>query len=69
VREAASLQHRNLTEFVIDAAVNEAERLLADRTRFRLDADRWEAFLDVLDRPVTENPRLARLFEKPDVFV
>ena len=34
---------------------------LADRRTFRLDERRWRAFQDVLDRPVADKPRLARL--------
>ncbi len=68
VRQAAALSHRKLTEFVIDAAVIEAERVLADRTRFVLDPEKWGEFLELLDRPVQENPGLARLFAGPSVF-
>lgn len=68
VREAASLSRRNLTEFVVEAAVGEAERLVGDRTRFALDEERWRHFVELLDRPVQENPGLAKLFSKPDAF-
>ena len=68
VRQAAALSHRKLTEFVIDAAVVEAERVLADRTRFVLDPERWGEFVELLDRPVQENPELAMLFARPSVF-
>ena len=34
---------------------------LADRRLFRLDDERWQAFQDVLDRPVADKPRLARM--------
>jgi uncharacterized protein (DUF1778 family) len=68
VRQAASVCHRDLTDFVTQAALNEAERILADRTRFALDADAWQRFSELLERPVEENPRLAKLFEKPSVF-
>ena len=68
VRRAAEETQRNLTEFVVDAATAEAERVLADRTRFILDEDRWSGFVDALDRPVRDNPGLAKLFAKPSVF-
>src|SRR5258707_599450 len=38
VRRAAAESERELSEFVRTAAVNEAERVLADRTVFELDA-------------------------------
>ena len=68
VRRAAETAERTLTEFVVDAAVGEAERLLADRRAFVLDAERWERFVELLDRSPQENPGLARLFSKPSVF-
>ena len=33
----------------------------ADRRIFRLNEQQWQAFQDILDRPVTKKPRLARL--------
>ena len=44
-------------EAEIDAAGDD----LADRRIFRLDDERWRAFRNVLDRPVADKPRLARL--------
>ena len=68
VRRAADETQRNLTEFVVDAAVAEAERTLADRTRFGLDEERWRSFAEALDQPVRNNPGLVKLFSKPTVF-
>ena len=68
VRYAAAIAHCDLTEFVVHAATNEAERILADRTRFVLDPSDWDAFIEMLDRPVQENPGLAKLFAEPSIF-
>lgn len=68
VRHAASIRQRNLTEFVQEAAINEAERVLADRTTFTLESAQWEKLTALLDRPPRDNPDLARLFSKPNVF-
>ena len=68
VRQAAETAERTLTDFVVDAAVVEAERLLADRTRFVLEAERWGRFLELLDRSPQENPGLEKLFSEPSVF-
>jgi uncharacterized protein (DUF1778 family) len=69
VRQAADTAERTLTDFVVDAAVVEAERVLADRTHFVLDADRWNSFVELLDRSPHEKPGLEKLFSKPSVFV
>ncbi|HVE67540.1 MAG TPA: DUF1778 domain-containing protein [Solirubrobacteraceae bacterium] len=68
VRQAAAESQRNLSDFVLQAAVVEAERVLADRTRFTLGPRAWEEFRGFLDRPAQANPRLADLFEQPSVF-
>jgi uncharacterized protein (DUF1778 family) len=68
VRQAASARHQNLTEFVLEAALDEAERVLADRSRFVLAEESWNEFARLLERPVRDNPGLAMLFAKPSVF-
>lgn len=68
VRQAAETADQTLTDFVVDAAVVEAERVLADRTQFVLDAERWDRFVELLDRAPQDNPGLERLFSKQSVF-
>ncbi len=68
VRQAAAASQRTLTEFVVDAAVLEAERLLADRTTFALPPEQWKQFVALLDRSPRDNPGLEKLFSQPSVF-
>lgn len=68
VRHAAQSVERTLTDFVVDAAVGEAERLLADRREFHLDPEQWERFVALLDRAPQDNPGLEKLFSQPSVF-
>lgn len=68
VRAAASSSHRNLTEFVVGAALGEAERVLADRTRYVLDDARWDQFVALLDRPARSPEGLAKLFATTSAF-
>jgi uncharacterized protein (DUF1778 family) len=68
VRRAAEVSHRSLTDFVVEAAVVEAERVLSDRTRFVLDDEDWERFSAALDREPRDVPGLARLFASRSVF-
>jgi uncharacterized protein (DUF1778 family) len=69
VRQAAETTDRTLTDFVVDAAFVEAERVLADRTQFVLDAESWARFVEILDRPPQNKPGLEKLFSRPSVFV
>lgn len=68
VRRAASMSHRSLTAFVVDAAVIEADRVLADQTQFALGQDAWDELSDALERPAQSITALAALFAKPSVF-
>ena len=68
LQAAASASRRSVSQFVLESALVRAEETLADRTRFGLDADRWRAFLQALDAPPRELPRLSRLFRELSVF-
>ncbi len=68
LQAAASVTRRSVSEFVLESALVRAEETLADRSRFGLDAVRWKAFLEALDAPPRDLPRLTRLFEEPSVF-
>jgi uncharacterized protein (DUF1778 family) len=68
VRQAAQVTQSNLSDFVLQAAMVEAERVLADRSRFKLERSAWDEFRALLDRPAQTNSRLAELFKKPSVF-
>lgn len=68
VRRAASMSHRSLTAFVVDAAVIEADRVLADRTQFALGQEAWDEFSEALERPAQNILALAELFARPSVF-
>lgn len=68
LRAAAAVAQRSLSDFVLESALARAQETLADRQRFGLDAERWEAFLHALEAPVRPLPRLQRLLEEPSVF-
>lgn len=68
VRRAAEVSRRTLTDFVVEAAVVEADRVLGDRTQFVVEDEQWTRFVELLDRPPQENPGLTKLFAKPSVF-
>ncbi len=68
VRRAANVSRRTLTDFVVEAAVVAADRVLGDRTHFVVEDVQWTRFVELLDRPPQENPGLTKLFAKPSVF-
>jgi uncharacterized protein (DUF1778 family) len=62
LQAAASAAQKSVSEFVLAAALSEAEERLADRCVFTLDRKRWDAFIAALDAPPRRHPRLERLF-------
>lgn len=71
ISEAADATHKDLSSFVLDAAITSAQRVLADRRVFSLDQDRWERFAEALDRPVAtpeSKPRLRKLLHESSVL-
>lgn len=68
VRAASTAAGTSYSNFVRDAAVNEAQRILADRTQFFLDEEAWRQFNELLDRPPRVPPGLRDLFSRPSVF-
>lgn len=68
LQEAARACHKNVSEFLLDAGVTAANQALADRRRFVLDDERWQAFQQALDRPVQAKPRLKKLLTEPGVL-
>jgi uncharacterized protein (DUF1778 family) len=68
LQRAATFSHKNVTEFLLEAGIHAAEEALIDRRLFRLDDAQWQAFRNVLDRPVQSKPRLARLLAEKSVL-
>ncbi len=69
IRRAAESSQKSLTEFILESAATAAERVLADRHEFILDAKAWKAFQTALERPAILKPRLHTLLGEADPFV
>lgn len=68
LQEAARASHKNLSDFLLENGLAAAEQTLADRRLFALDDRQWKAFQAILDRPVKQKPRLAKLLTGKTVF-
>jgi uncharacterized protein (DUF1778 family) len=68
IRHAAEVEGKSITDFTVEAAVEHARDVLADRRLFLLDDAAWTEFNTVLDRPVVHKPRLQKLFAEDSVF-
>lgn len=68
LQHAAIASHKSLAGFLLDAGVKAAEEALLARSVFQLDDARWQAFQDVLNRPVVARPSLARLLAEKSIL-
>ena len=67
IKVAAECQGVTVTDFIMRSAREKAEQALSDQTRFVIDVKQWKAFLEALDRPSRDKPRLRRLFSESHV--
>ena len=68
IARASEVTSTTVTDFVLRASIDRAEDVLADRREFRLPPERWNAFVEMLDRSPVEKPRLRRLLTEPSIL-
>lgn len=66
--EAASASAMSTSAFVLSHATAAAQAVLADRTAFVLPSDRWDAFVDLLERDARPMPELAAFLARPSIL-
>jgi len=62
LRQAAETANRSLTDFILVAACQAADRVLLDQRVFMVSEHTYQALLDLLDEPETDNFGLADLY-------
>jgi uncharacterized protein (DUF1778 family) len=68
LEEAAQAQSMSVSAFVLSHATEAARQALADRTLFVLPDERWDAFVELLERDEQPQPELAAFLARPTVF-
>lgn len=68
VRQAAAASNQTVTDFVLSSAVEQAERVLAERRWFTGSPDEYEEFLRVLDEPLSSTDAFEKLWSRPSPF-
>lgn len=68
LRRAADVAHKSLTDFILDAACQAAEQTLLDQRLFMVPGIQYQAILEMLDRPESDNSGLADLFSRRPVW-
>jgi uncharacterized protein (DUF1778 family) len=66
--EAAAASAMSTSAFVLSHATVAAQQVLADRTSFILPPERWDAFIEQLDRDERPMPGLAAFLARPSIL-
>jgi len=64
IDDAAAILGKTRTEFMVESARRQAIDVLLDQRLFVLDADRYDAFVRVLDNPPAPGPKLRSLLRR-----
>lgn len=68
LRRAAAVTDSTLTDFVLDSAVDRAEKILADRHWFSVTEEQWASFLELVDAPLPSTDKFRALKDRPSPF-
>ena len=70
LRQAAAVSDRTLTAFILDSAIEQAERVLADQRWFVVSDEQWDEFQTLLNAPVERwvTTRLVESLKEPSPF-
>lgn len=68
LRRAASATDRTMTEFILGSAVEQAERVLAERRWFTTTEEQFNEFLRMLDEPLPTTSKFDKLFSRRSQF-
>jgi uncharacterized protein (DUF1778 family) len=68
IDRAAKTLGKTRSEFMLDTACREAENVLLEQRLFRLDEDAFDSFVDALDAPVADNPKLRALLRRTPLW-
>ena len=60
IRYAAELEHRSVTAFVLDAAAERAEEVIASASAMLVPSEFFDQLWEALDAPPTPSPALQR---------
>jgi uncharacterized protein (DUF1778 family) len=69
IEDAAEQMHVSLSAFVLQAAQQQADMVLAERETIRLSPEAATAFEEALTRPARVNRRLAEALQRPAKFI
>jgi uncharacterized protein (DUF1778 family) len=69
IEKAAALSGRSVSDFSSDVLTERAEEVIRHERELRVDAEAFDAFNAILDRPARSIDALADLLQRPSIFV
>jgi uncharacterized protein (DUF1778 family) len=63
IDQAAAVQGKSRTDFMLDASRRAAEETLLDQTLLRVDRETYDRFVELLDAPPRPNEKLRKLMQ------
>jgi uncharacterized protein (DUF1778 family) len=64
IDDAAAALGKTRTEFMVESARRQAIDVLLDQRLFRMEPERYDAFMHALDRPPAPGPKLRALLRR-----
>jgi uncharacterized protein (DUF1778 family) len=68
LRRAADARHTTMSQFVLEASLNEASRILAEESVLKVSAEEYEWLCKLMDDPPRELPKLKELANRKPVW-
>jgi uncharacterized protein (DUF1778 family) len=68
IDDAAAVLGKTRTEFMVESARRQAVDVLLDQRLFTLDPERYNAFMQALDKPPAPGPKLKALLRRTPVW-
>jgi len=66
--QAAKARHMNVSQFVLQVALTEAEQVIKSESQIHVSAEEYERLIQVMDEPPAPAPRLRAALAKKAVW-
>jgi uncharacterized protein (DUF1778 family) len=68
IQDAAAAKHTDVSDFMLNTSLVEAEIALANRSHFLMGKTSWEKFIKLLDAPTEPSKALRKLMTTPSAI-
>ena len=68
IAKAAEIEHKKISDFVLENALSAAEAVVGDDANIRINAKQWKRLVAALDAPPRKISALRKLLTQPSIF-